>query len=403
MRPLAACLSVAAATVAASAALAAPGIAVTKTVGTVPGVCATTPEITVLPGTTVYYCYAVRNTGDVTLGVHDIVDSELGTLLSGVAYSLAPGASVDTVLGGFTYSAVIGADTTNTVTWTAYNAGPTDVAQAQASATVRVSESVIELTKTVGTVPGVCAATAHVTVAPGTTVYYCYSARNAGRRDLGLHDLADSELGPLFAGIPYTLAVGASVDTAQAGLTYSAVIDADTTNTATWSAYNAGPTDLTSAQASATVTVSDPEIALGVTVGTVPGACAATDAIAVYPGTTVYYCYTVTNLSAITVTSHDLTDSLLGILLTGVPYALAPGASVSTVDGGFTFSAVATSARVNTATWTVHVAGSPATASATDSATVTMREPIPALGAAGLAALALLIALAGLVAVTRRG
>jgi hypothetical protein len=51
----------------------------------------------------------------------------------------------------------------------------------------------------------------------------------------------------------------------------------------------------------------------------------------------------------------------------------------------------------------VHVAGSPATASATDSATVTMREPIPALGTAGLAALALLIAAAGALASGRRG
>ncbi|MBE2235907.1 MAG: choice-of-anchor J domain-containing protein, partial [Anaerolinea sp.] len=97
----------------------AASITVAKTVGTVPGVCAATSTIEVLPGTTVYYCYTVTNTGDVTLYSHTLVDDQLGTLFTNLAYALAPGASVDTVTLGQSFPAVITMPTTNVGTWTA--------------------------------------------------------------------------------------------------------------------------------------------------------------------------------------------------------------------------------------------------------------------------------------------
>lgn len=135
--------------------LAAPGISsieVVKTVGTDPAVCAVTDEITVAAGTEVYYCYAVTNTGDVTLNYHNLTDSELGDILTGFNYVLAPGDSIDTVAAGLTFAAIITADTTNTASWEACNAGPTDQATAQASATVFVLQPVT-VTVLVGT-PG---------------------------------------------------------------------------------------------------------------------------------------------------------------------------------------------------------------------------------------------------------
>ena len=50
-------------------------------------------------GTTVYYCYTVTNTGDVAFGLHTLTDDVLGTIFTGLAYTLAPGASVNTVAG----------------------------------------------------------------------------------------------------------------------------------------------------------------------------------------------------------------------------------------------------------------------------------------------------------------
>ena len=115
-----------------------PSIALTKTVGTTSGVCATTDDITVAAGTTVYYCYEVANTGDVTLNLHDLADSELGTIFSGLNYTLTPGSSVNTVQAGLSIPAVINVTTVNAATWTAYNAGPINVITATDTATVTV-------------------------------------------------------------------------------------------------------------------------------------------------------------------------------------------------------------------------------------------------------------------------
>jgi subtilisin-like proprotein convertase family protein len=117
--------------------LAEPSIVITKTVGTAPGVCATTREIDVAAGATVYYCYTVTNTGDATLNLHTLVDDQLGQLFTGFAYALTPGSSVSTVDAGLVFSAVIDELTTNVATWTAYDPqGRSATATATATVTV---------------------------------------------------------------------------------------------------------------------------------------------------------------------------------------------------------------------------------------------------------------------------
>jgi hypothetical protein len=116
-------------------------IGLVKTVGTDPEGCATEHEIVVPVGTTVYYCYTVTNGTDYALGTHSLADDHLGQVFSGLAYDLAPGASVDTVAAGVEASAVIDESTTNTATWTAtadeQSAAPV-VFDADAQATVTV-------------------------------------------------------------------------------------------------------------------------------------------------------------------------------------------------------------------------------------------------------------------------
>ena len=185
----------------------APAIALTKTVGVDPLTCAATDNITVPAGTDVTYCYSVENTGNVTLNFHDLVDSELDSLLAGYPYALAPGASVFV-----TETANIAVTTVNTATWTAYNDDYTDLVTATDAATVTVQAAVnpaINLVKTVGTVPGVCAVGDNITVTAGTEVYYCYQVENTGNVTFNFHDLVDSELGVLLNDLPYVLAPGA--------------------------------------------------------------------------------------------------------------------------------------------------------------------------------------------------
>ena len=95
-----------------------PGIDLVKTVGTDADECASENDITVFQGATVYYCYTVTNTGDVTLSVHDLTDDQLGTVLEDFEFELEPGQSVNTVAAGVTASAEITDDTTNVATWT---------------------------------------------------------------------------------------------------------------------------------------------------------------------------------------------------------------------------------------------------------------------------------------------
>jgi hypothetical protein len=80
--------------------------------------CAVTEYVHVKPGTAVRICYTIENVGDVTLGTHDLVDSELGTLLSDFSYSLMPGA-----LAFLTQVQIVNATTAFTGTWTASTEG----------------------------------------------------------------------------------------------------------------------------------------------------------------------------------------------------------------------------------------------------------------------------------------
>jgi hypothetical protein len=216
-----------------------------KTVGLDSSICADTDEIDVAEGTAVTYCFEITNSTPITLTLHDLVDNHLGTILDGFAFSLTPGASVF-----LTQTAVITQTTVNTATWTAYNSSPQDVFESVDTATVNVVPPSIALAKTVGTDPSDCAETHEIDVAEGTVVTYCFEVTNTGLTTLTLHDLEDSHLGTILDGFPFSLTPGASVF-----LTQTAVIAETTTNTAIWTAYNPGPTNLVTASDTATVTV----------------------------------------------------------------------------------------------------------------------------------------------------
>jgi len=110
-----------------------PYISLNKTVGTDPSVCASSDDIIISGAGDVTYCYEVTNTGTVTMTTHDLVDSELGAIFSGLPIPLTPGASL-----WITQTAALTQTTVNTATWTAYNVGPTDVVSDTDSATVTV-------------------------------------------------------------------------------------------------------------------------------------------------------------------------------------------------------------------------------------------------------------------------
>jgi hypothetical protein len=110
-------------------------ITLSKTVGFDLENCAVTTEITVTSANTnVIYCYKVTNTGTLTANSHTLQDNRLGTLLSGYAYDLAPGASTfATAAANLTGQGPV---VINTATWTATDGVNSDAASAEAKVTI---------------------------------------------------------------------------------------------------------------------------------------------------------------------------------------------------------------------------------------------------------------------------
>ncbi len=95
-----------------------PTIAMTKTVGLSPNVCADNSTLLLAAPGPVTYCYEVTNTGPLTVTRHDLVDNRLGNILTDFPYTLVPGASAF-----ITQTTTITQSTVNTATWTARTAG----------------------------------------------------------------------------------------------------------------------------------------------------------------------------------------------------------------------------------------------------------------------------------------
>ncbi len=110
-----------------------------------------------------------------------------------------------------------------------------------------------------------------------------------------------------------------------------------------------------------------PAITLSKTVS-LDGSCGAVSEIMVLPGTTVTYCFTVTNSGNVTFTTHDLVDDQLGVLLDDLPFVLNPGAETNLLASTMISATV-----VNTAVWTASDGENSAEASAT--ATVEVVAP----------------------------
>jgi hypothetical protein len=109
-----------------------PSLVLTKTVGLDPNTCATTTQLSLDAPAPVTYCYQVVNTGPIALTEHNLIDDQLGPILTSFSYSLIPSASV------FLTQTVPVTDTvTNTAEWSATTPGGLP-ASASASATVQL-------------------------------------------------------------------------------------------------------------------------------------------------------------------------------------------------------------------------------------------------------------------------
>ncbi len=276
-------------------------IILTKTVGTNPSGCATTDVITVAAGTPFYYCYTVQNTGAVTLTTHTIKDTQYISPLKNQAFHLLkPGPPPDSITIVSATISGVQQTTVSTGTWIAATAdGLTTTAHDSTSVLVPA----LEVKATVGTKSSSCATAKQINVMPGTKVTFCYTVHNPGKVTLRLQSIKDSQ-GIVKANWAKVLTPGATTY-----LTSTAIMTQTTKNVVTWTGYVTNTIGI-STIATDSVIVNTPTIDLRVTVGLDPTQCATTSAITVTVNTEVYYCYMASNTGGITLTRHEIDDSL---------------------------------------------------------------------------------------------
>jgi hypothetical protein len=160
---------------------------VTQTVGDLPTQCANSSDVSFLPGTTLYYCYTIVNTGQVPWSHHSLENNVHGLLFADRALTLAPGQSINTVALGEVISQTLSLSATTVATWTASldeQLAELDAAQS-GLAVVHTAHSVltmvtpsVQLSITVSPEPGVCTSDTTLAVSPDTQVYFCITLVN---------------------------------------------------------------------------------------------------------------------------------------------------------------------------------------------------------------------------------
>jgi uncharacterized repeat protein (TIGR01451 family) len=277
-----------------------PSLAIQKTVST-SGSCPGSELVTVLANTTVTYCYAVTNNGDTAISGVTVNDN--GVIVA--VGDLAPGAT-----GSATSSITALADTntpavatgTTTVTGTSISSPPDGAA-------IDVVSPALSISTTVST-NGQCPGQEVVNVLPGTAVTWCYVVTNTGDTAVDGIVVTDSQYGTV-PGAAFDLAPGESH---TSSLNVSANVDVTLTASAAGTAPATG-TPVVSPQDPAVVNVVSPLIDIDVTVST-DGACPGADSVSVPAGTTVVYCYKVTNNGDDVLANVNVTDGANNLITT---------------------------------------------------------------------------------------
>jgi hypothetical protein len=226
---------------------------------------------------------------------------------------------------------------------TVTGARPSDVAHAAA----------MTLELTVGEFDGLnsCTGTEESLTAPvGTQVEYCYVMRNTGDHTLTMHDLDNDVFGLILGDVAIELEPGESIVSSHVE-----PLTGTHTSTATWTATNVQHDTEVSTSDSVTVTALpfDPSldvaaesaamsVAMTVMVDDGTDTCGTDVAAIVEKGTSLRFCYTMTNTGDEALNLHDVWDSHIGhIAGPGFDHLVQPGDGVSlTATGVFDKSGV---------------------------------------------------------------
>lgn len=228
---------------------------------------------------------------------------------------------------------------------------------ARAAGSTGTTASIL-VTKTVGTNRNECAMTDSITVRPGTSVVYCYVVMNTSSITLNYQTVIDDKLGTLFDRTNYTLTPFGSTG-AGAYFSVPITITEDVVNVVAWTAESNEGQSV--AQGSDQARVAVPAIKLKATINSGSTNCGTESTVSVLPNTPIIYCYTVENISSVTLPTQTLSDSTYGVLLDQSTDPLPPGGKRT-----IKYTTIATQTVTSAATWTSQTAeGITTTATAT--------------------------------------
>jgi hypothetical protein len=201
----------------------------------------------------------------------------------------------------------------------------------------------VTLRKTVGIQPGVCAPGESVVVAPGDTVYYCYTLTNTLSSTVAIEplDLIDNFGTSEFQPVPWVkppgflLAPGETLTpTVENGLIRPAVVNTSQNTAAGWgvaAADGSGQQQVLSNATTVNVVTLGMTAALGVSTaaGATPANCT-TPAITLFSyASQAFFCVTLTNSSSITLTQHTISIPGFGIRDRTINKVLGPSGTTS--------------------------------------------------------------------------
>jgi hypothetical protein len=356
-------------TIVVSAAPAAPAVALVKT-ASVSG--------TGILGDVITYTFTVTNTGNTALTNVVVTDPMVGLTITGSPIaSLAVGASSSAITGTYaiTQANIDAGGVTNSATATS-NEGATDI-----SGTTNTND--LSTLTTITRTPAVALVkTASVSGSGilGDVITYTFTVTNTGNTTLTNIVVTDPMVGLIITGSPIaSLAPGASsaAITGSHTITQANIDAGSVTNSATATANGVSDisgTTNTNNTATVTTLTQTPAVAL-VKTASVSG----TGIL----GNVITYIFTVKNTGNVTLTNINITDPLVGLVITGIPIAaLAPGATAiamatyTITQANITTGSVTNSATVTTANGVSDISG---TANDNNTPTVTATPtPIPA-------------------------
>lgn len=307
----------------------APAIQLTTTVGAVDG-CATTTSVRIVTGSSVYLCYTVTNSGDVTFTQHFAIAEQL-IVPKPFTFNLGPGQTVTRIV----QASNVQKDVQINAGWQAITG--TTAVQVGSPIAIDVVQPRVALAYTVGLSANECGTATSLLVPTSKTIYFCLRITNSGDVNLTNHEIAIQT--PSLSGIvTATLAPGDDMIITQGSLTSLNLAGSLTQNAASSFTSSATVTartqeGLRTAPTTATIAVTalSPTVTLQAIADTEPDRCRMVSS-PVTGGTPLYYCLVITNASQVQLTRHIITLPLYSVSLT-FDYSLKPGERFTLTNG----------------------------------------------------------------------